>query len=447
MSKAQETILEIHLNALTHNYNYLKNKLESKTKFLAVIKAFAYGSDCVEVAKHLETLNVDYFAVAYTNEGVLLRDAGVTTPILVLHPQAVNFKTIIERCLEPSIYSPKILKEFISVAEQENQKDYPVHLKFNTGLNRLGFWQNDIDIIASNLKKTKAIIAKSLFSHLAASEDENEEEFSLQQIKDFKAIATDFTSKMGYRPWLHLCNTSGVINYPEAHLDMVRCGIGLYGFGNSEKEDGNLYDNRTGQQIKKDDDEYLKWCEYEEKRRTKIKNTTEMTLEGMSSNMIQNLLTKGEIPDTKVAPFFRVYSRRLDEYIACYVNKYKIFGVLDTDNKDKILDTTQVKSQTVSLFPNQLQKYKKGEGHYNAWHCEWSPTPHDPSIMRTLISMLYLTDVDEGGHTQFYSQNLSVQPKAGRLILFPAYFTHTHRGQTPISNDKYIITAMFGFRQ
>ncbi|ARV09780.1 alanine racemase [Winogradskyella sp. PC-19] len=240
MSKAQETILEIHLNALTHNYNYLKNKLESKTKFLAVIKAFAYGSDCVEVAKHLETLNVDYFAVAYTNEGVLLRDAGVTTPILVLHPQAVNFKTIIERCLEPSIYSPKILKEFISVAEQENQKDYPVHLKFNTGLNRLGFWQNDIDIIASNLKKTKAIIAKSLFSHLAASEDENEEEFSLQQIKDFKAIATDFTSKMGYRPWLHLCNTSGVINYPEAHLDMVRCGIGLYGFGNSEKEDGNL---------------------------------------------------------------------------------------------------------------------------------------------------------------------------------------------------------------
>ena len=136
MSKAQETILEIHLNALTHNYNYLKNKLESKTKFLAVIKAFAYGSDCVEVAKHLETLNVDYFAVAYTNEGVLLRDAGVTTPILVLHPQAVNFKTIIERCLEPSIYSPKILKEFISVAEQENQKDYPVHLKFNTGLNR-----------------------------------------------------------------------------------------------------------------------------------------------------------------------------------------------------------------------------------------------------------------------------------------------------------------------
>lgn len=240
MPKAQETILELHFNALTHNYNYLKSKLKPETKFLAVVKAFAYGSDSVEVAKHLETLNVDYFAVAYTKEGIALRDAGITTPILILHPQAVNFKTIIERCLEPSIYSPKILKEFIAVAENEQQKDYPVHIKFNTGLNRLGFWHTDIDVITSSLKKTKAIIAKSLFSHLAASEDENEFFFSLRQLEDFKTIAIDFSSKMNYRPWLHLCNTSGVINYPEGHLDMVRCGIGLYGFGNSAKEDANL---------------------------------------------------------------------------------------------------------------------------------------------------------------------------------------------------------------
>ena len=240
MPKAQETILELHFDALTHNYNYLKSKLNPKTKFLAVVKAFAYGSDSVEVAKHLETLNVDYFAVAYAKEGVVLRDAGITTPVLVLHPQAVNFKTIIERCLEPSIYSPKILKEFIAVAEQEEQNNYPVHIKFNTGLNRLGFLHTDMSFIVSNLNNTQAIFAKSLFSHLAASEDENEKDFSLEQIKDFKTIASDFESKMDYKPWLHLCNTSGVINYPEAHLDMVRCGIGLYGFGNSAEEDNNL---------------------------------------------------------------------------------------------------------------------------------------------------------------------------------------------------------------
>ena len=194
----------------------------------------------MEIAKHLETLNVDYFAVAYTNEGVALRDAGITTPILVLHPQATNFKIIIERCLEPSIYSPKILREFIAVAEEQKQNDYPIHIKFNTGLNRLGFWHNDVDYITSHLKETKSILVKSLFSHLAASEDESEKEFSLRQIKDFKTITTDFESQIEYLPWLHLCNTSGVINYPEAHFDMVRCGIGLYGFGNSAKEDQNL---------------------------------------------------------------------------------------------------------------------------------------------------------------------------------------------------------------
>lgn len=240
MSKAQETILEIHLDALTHNYNYLKSKLNSGTKFLAVVKAFAYGSDSIEVAKHLQNLEIDYFAVAYTKEGVALRDAGITRPILVLHPQPVNFKTIIARCLEPSIYSPKILKEFIAIAEQEKQKNYPVHIKFNTGLNRLGFWHNDVDFIVNELKSTSAIIAKSLFSHLAASEDKNEEAFTSQQITNFKIIGKIFETKMGYKLWLHICNTSGVINYPEAQLDMVRCGIGLYGFGNSAKEDKNL---------------------------------------------------------------------------------------------------------------------------------------------------------------------------------------------------------------
>ena len=240
MPKAQETVLEIDLSALTHNFNYLKSKLNSETKFLAVVKAFAYGSDSVEIAKHLEKLDVDYLAVAYTQEGVALRDAGITTPILVLHPQPVNFKVLINRCLEPSIYSAKVLNEFIKVAETQYQKNYPVHIKFNTGLNRLGFWENDVDYIVTRLKATNSTIAKSVFSHLAASEDKNEASFTNSQIESFKSISQEFENKIGYKPWLHICNTSGVINYPEAHLDMIRCGIGLYGFGNSVKEDFNL---------------------------------------------------------------------------------------------------------------------------------------------------------------------------------------------------------------
>ncbi|MDY2586175.1 alanine racemase [Winogradskyella aquimaris] len=240
MPKANETVLEIDLGALTHNFNHLKSKLQPKTKFLAVVKAFAYGSDSIAIAKHLEYLNVDYLAVAYAKEGVLLRDAGVTTPILVLHPQPINFKLIIDHCLEPSIYSIRVLETFIEVAKAQSQKEYPVHIKFNTGLNRLGFWENDVALIASKLSKTKAIKVKSLFSHLAASEDINEILFTKNQIVSFKSIAEKFKSKIGYNPWLHLCNTSGIINYHEGHLDMVRSGIGLYGFGNSTIEDAQL---------------------------------------------------------------------------------------------------------------------------------------------------------------------------------------------------------------
>lgn len=240
MPNMHETILEIDLNALTHNFNYLKSKLQNDTKFLAVVKAFAYGNDSVEIAKHLQSLDVDYFAVAYANEGVLLREAGITKPILVLHPQPINFKNIIEYCLEPSLYSAKALIAFIAVAETEKQSKYPVHIKFNTGLNRLGFWENDLDYIVSHLEKSKAIIAKSIFSHLAASEDLSELEFTQGQIQKFRSIALNFETKMGYKPWLHLCNTSGVLNFPDAHFNMVRCGIGLYGFGNSPKEDQHL---------------------------------------------------------------------------------------------------------------------------------------------------------------------------------------------------------------
>lgn len=240
MPKTQETVLEINLNDLTHNFDYLKSKLTGDTKFMAVVKAFAYGNDASAIANHLQDLNADYFAVAYTKEGVALRDAGITQPILVLHPQPVNFNLLIERCLEPNLYSPKVFNKFITLAEQQKQVDYPVHIKFNTGLNRLGFWENDVDYIISKLKSTSAIKVASVFSHLAASEDSNESEFTKIQIEKFKSISTDISNKLDYPFLKHLCNTSGILNYPEAHLDMVRSGIGLYGFGNCKKESQNL---------------------------------------------------------------------------------------------------------------------------------------------------------------------------------------------------------------
>ncbi|MBJ6369494.1 alanine racemase [Snuella sedimenti] len=240
MPKAQETVLEIDLKALKHNFEYLKSKLNNTTKFLAVAKAFAYGNDANTIAKYLEGLNVEYFAVAYTNEGVALRKAGIKTPILVLHPLSANFKAIIEHRLEPSLYSWKIFNEFISAASIENQTHYPVHIKFNTGLNRLGFNEHDVDNIISKLNDTSAIQVTSIFSHLAASEDLNEKAFTLKQVDSFKNIINNVLAKLDYKPMFHLCNTSGILNYPEAHFDMVRSGIGLYGFGNSKKENKHL---------------------------------------------------------------------------------------------------------------------------------------------------------------------------------------------------------------
>ena len=168
MPKIQETVLELDLNALKHNLEYIKSKINNNTKILAVVKAFGYGTDAVTVAKYLELLKVDYFAVAYVKEGVALRDSGITTPILVLHPQPVNFEILIDNGLEPNLYNARVLNTFLEIAKKKKIKDYPIHIKFNTGLNRLGFWQNDIDSIINSLANAPQVKVKSLFSHLAA---------------------------------------------------------------------------------------------------------------------------------------------------------------------------------------------------------------------------------------------------------------------------------------
>lgn len=233
------TVLEIDGKALEHNLNYFRQKLQSETKILAVVKAFGYGSDGVQVAQFLKD-KVDYFAVAYTHEGEALREVGIETPILVLHPQIQNFHQLVQNKLEPSIYNFKTLTAFLQYADESVLMNYPIHLKFNTGLNRLGLWHNDIPLILSKIQESKHVKIQSLFSHLAASEDHNEREFTIGQLNNFAAIVKQIYKHLDYEPMIHALNTSGVINYPQAQFDMVRIGIGMYGFGNNPEETAQL---------------------------------------------------------------------------------------------------------------------------------------------------------------------------------------------------------------
>ena len=240
MPEAEETVLEINLGNLAHNYRYLRSKIDSDVKFLSVVKAHAYGSDSVVIAQKLEELGTDYFAVAYVEEGVRLRENGITKPILVLHPQFTHFEEIIEHCLEPNLYSERTLQKFIATAERLNQKNYPVHIKLNTGLNRLGFDQPELEKVYELISNTETIKVASIFSHLAASEDWKERDFTVGQIDLFRKMAWQLIERLDYQPLLHICNTSGVINYPKAAFSMVRTGIGLYGYGNDKNVDPEL---------------------------------------------------------------------------------------------------------------------------------------------------------------------------------------------------------------
>ncbi len=240
MNKIHVTVLEIDAQAIKHNFNYFKSKLKPSTKFLAVVKAFAYGNDALEIAKILELENVDYLAVAYTSEGITLREAGISKPILVLHPQKDTLQHLIPYHLEPNLYSFQVLNRFIELLQQTKIKNYPIHIEFNTGLNRLGFKPDDVNEVISILSNNDEVLLRSVFSHLVASEDLNERAFTLHQIDTFKTVANQISDKLQINLIKHLSNTSGVINYPEAHFDMVRVGIGLYGFGNDVVETSKL---------------------------------------------------------------------------------------------------------------------------------------------------------------------------------------------------------------
>ena len=230
------TVLEIDMEAVKNNLQYFRSKIKDSTKILVVIKAFAYGSDSVIVANILEQQKVDYLAVAYADEGIALRKENINLPILVLHPQIENFGEIISYKLEPNLYNFRTLSIFKLAVKKACILNYPVHIKINSGMNRLGFKENEIPQLKSELQGINDLKIISFYSHFAASEDLNEIEFSEQQIVFFERACRLLKQVLPYKPFMHISNTSGIINYPEAQFDMVRLGIGLYGFGNDKKE-------------------------------------------------------------------------------------------------------------------------------------------------------------------------------------------------------------------
>ena len=199
---------------------------------MAVVKANGYGSSSVEIAKKLVTMGVDYFAVAFAREGVALRKSAIKTPILVLLPQAESFKEIIKYDLEPSLYSFYFLENFIDYLSSNEIKNYPCHFKINTGLNRVGFNEKEAEKAIIKIKSCDSVHLASIYSHLAATDDLKESKFTKSQINLFRKISSNIKSRFSYNPVLHMSNTSGIYNYPECEFDMVRSGIGLYGYNN-----------------------------------------------------------------------------------------------------------------------------------------------------------------------------------------------------------------------
>jgi alanine racemase len=231
--KAHETELEIDLRAMVGNLNYYKSIVKKSTKIMAMVKAFAYGSGNSEIANILQYQRIDYLAVAYADEGVELREAGITSPIMVMNPEKNSFAAILKYNLEPEIYSFSVLGQFINLLENnfENpQLPFPVHIKVDSGMHRLGFTPQEVNQLSYVLNSCKSSIrVKSIFSHLAASDNSNEKVFTLKQIEILSNFHKSIERDLGYTTMKHILNSGGIENYPDAQFDMVRLGIGLYG--------------------------------------------------------------------------------------------------------------------------------------------------------------------------------------------------------------------------
>lgn len=237
--KAHETRLEINLNSLIHNLNYFRSKLEQKTRIMAMVKAFSYGSGSYEIANVLQFHHVDYLAVAYADEGVELRKSGINLPIMVMNPDEESFDNIIMHSLEPEIYSFRVL-EMLENAIRKNiipaNKPVKIHLKLDTGMHRLGFEEKDLDELIRRLQQNKMLYVQSVFSHFAASDHPEHDDFSRRQIERFKTMGEKIQEGATHYVLRHIANSAAISRFPEARFDMVRLGISLYGVSSNEDD-------------------------------------------------------------------------------------------------------------------------------------------------------------------------------------------------------------------
>lgn len=241
IKKNHETIFEINLEHFIHNLNYFKAKLKSTTKIMVMVKASSYGSGVYEIANLLKFHQVDYLGVAYPDEGITLRHLGIQMPIMVMNADTSSHLSIVENQLEPEIFSFRVLKSFIETLKQTRQKNYPIHLKLDTGMHRLGFEKNDIKSLQSFLKEhAEWIHVQSIFSHLATADVPQEKDFTIYQIQQFQMLYQELASGLGYQPIQHILNSSGISHFGEYQFDMVRLGIGIYGYNFDPKVQQHL---------------------------------------------------------------------------------------------------------------------------------------------------------------------------------------------------------------
>jgi alanine racemase len=230
-NQVHETVLEINMNALIHNLNQYRSLLQPDTKIMVMVKAFSYGSGSFEIAQAMQHHGVDMLAVAYTDEGVALRDEGIGLPIMVMSPDPASLMNITTYTLEPEIYSFRLLDAVLKHLEQHQMTDYPVHVKLDTGMNRLGFKPWEVDALIDRIKDRKELKVQSVFSHLASSDDNRNDDFSQQQIQLFGTLKEKFQDRLpGLPPLFHILNSAGIIRFPSHQFDMVRLGIGLHGY-------------------------------------------------------------------------------------------------------------------------------------------------------------------------------------------------------------------------
>ena len=253
--KAHQTVLSINLNAIVHNLKRYQSLLKPATKIMAMVKAFSYGSGSFEIASVLEYNKVDYLAVAYADEGVELRKAGITLPVMVMNAEPSTFESIVNNNLEPEIFSFNILNEFGNFLKSSGINYYPVHIKIDTGMHRLGFTSDDIDALIDLLKANSKIKVVTVFTHLVAAENVKEDKFTLLQSNIFKNCCAKIENALGYKFIKHVANTAGISRHPRLQMDMVRLGIGLYGIDSNKKMQQQLKNvttlTTTVSQIKK----------------------------------------------------------------------------------------------------------------------------------------------------------------------------------------------------